>query len=168
MFDTMTVTKAAAGFLGAFLVLLLAKWAAEGIYHMGGHGGEASYVIETEDAGATEEVAEVSFEEMMASADAGKGAKVFKKCQACHKIEEGVNATGPSLYGVVGRQVASVAGFGYSGGMQAHGGDWTPEALNEFLTKPSAVVPGTAMSFAGLKKEQDRVNVIAYLESLVN
>mgnify|MGYP000427206449 CR=1 FL=1 len=166
MFDTMTVTKAAAGFLGAFLVLLLAKWAAEGIYHMGGHGGEASYVIEIEDEGATEEVAEVSFDELMAAADPGKGAKVFKKCQACHKVEPGVNATGPSLYGVVGRTVAAEEGFGYSGSMQEHGGDWTPEALDEFLTKPSAVVPGTAMSFAGLKKQSDRVNLIAYLDSL--
>ncbi|TDE36257.1 c-type cytochrome [Antarcticimicrobium sediminis] len=165
MFDTMTVTKAAAGFLGAFLVLLLAKWAAEGIYHTGGHG-EASYVIEMEDEGATEEVVQVSFEELMASADVGKGAKVFKKCQACHKIEEGANATGPSLYGVVGRTVASIDGFGYTGAMVDHGGDWTPEALDAYLTKPSAVVPGTAMSFAGLKKQQDRVNVIAYLDSL--
>lgn len=167
MFDTMTVTKAAAGFLGAFLVLLLAKWAAEAIYHTEGHG-VASYVIETESAEPAEAAPEVSFEEMLASADVGKGAKVFKKCQACHKVEPGVNATGPSLYGVVGRQVASVDGFGYSGPMQAHGGDWTPEALNEFLTKPSAAVPGTAMSFAGLGKEADRVNVIAYLDSLDN
>ena len=166
MFDTMTVTKAAAGFLGAFLVLLLAKWAAEGIYHTGGHGEVASYVIETEDEGAAEEVVEVSFDEMLASADIGKGAKVFKKCQACHKLEEGANSTGPYLYGVVGRAVASVDGFGYSGPMTDHGGDWTPEALDEFLTKPSASVPGTAMSFAGLKKPQDRVNVIAYLDSL--
>ncbi|GAA6201988.1 cytochrome c family protein [Aquicoccus sp. SU-CL01552] len=166
MFDTMTVTKAAAGFLGAFLVLLLAKWAAEGIYHTGGHGEVASYVIETEDEGAAEDVVEVSFEEMLASADIGKGAKVFKKCQACHKLEEGANSTGPYLYGVVGRTVAAVDGFGYSAPMTDHGGAWTPEALDEFLTKPSAAVPGTAMSFAGLKKQKDRVNVIAYLDSL--
>ncbi|MGD9864592.1 MAG: cytochrome c family protein [Pseudodonghicola sp.] len=167
MFDTMTVTKAAAGFLGAFLVLLLAKWAAEGIYHTQAHG-EASYVIETASDEPAEAAPEVSFDEMMASADVAKGAKVFKKCQACHKAEEGVNATGPSLYGVVGRPVASVAGFGYSAAMSGHGGDWTPEALNEFLTKPAAAVPGTAMSFAGLGKEADRVNLIAYLDSLDN
>ena len=166
MFDTMTVTKAAAGFLGAFLVLLLAKWAAEGIYHTGGHGEVASYVIEIEDEAAAEDVVEVSFDEMLAAADIGKGAKVFKKCQACHKIEDGANSTGPSLYGVVGRTVASIDGFGYSAPMTDHGGAWTPEVLDEFLTKPSAAVPGTAMSFAGLKKQKDRVNVIAYLDSL--
>jgi len=166
MFDTMTVTKAAAGFLSAFLVLLLAKWAAEGIYHMGTHGGEASYVIDTgEDEGA-EEVVEISFDERLASADIDKGARVFRKCQACHKLEQGANATGPYLYGVVGREVATAEGFGYSGPMSEHGGTWTPEALNEFLTKPSNYVPGTSMSFAGLGKIDDRVNVIAYLDSL--
>lgn len=165
MFDTMTVTKAASGFLGAFLALLLLKWAAEITYHTGGHG-EASYVVEAEPADAAEPEEEVSFEELMAGADTAKGAKVFKKCSACHKIEDGVNSTGPSLYGVVGRPVASAAGFGYSGAMTSHGGDWTPEALYEFLQKPSAVVSGTSMSFSGLKKEKDRVNLIAYLDSL--
>ncbi|WP_146345782.1 c-type cytochrome [Phaeobacter marinintestinus] len=165
MFDTMTVTKAAAGFLGAFLALLLLKWAAEITYDTSGHG-EASYVVEAEPAEAEEAAEEVSFEELMAGADTAKGAKVFKKCAACHKIEDGVNATGPSLYDVVGRPVASEDGFGYSSAMVAHGGDWTPEALYDFLLKPSAVVSGTSMSFSGLKKESDRVNLIAYLDSL--
>ena len=165
--DTMTLTKAVAALCGAFLVLLLGKWAAEALYHTGGHG-EASYVIETGEEEATEEVVEVSFDEMMAAADIGKGAKVFKKCAACHKIEAGVNATGPSLYGVVGRPSGTAAGFGYSAAMAAKATDWTPEAMNGFLTKPSADVPGTSMSFSGLKKEGDRVNVIAYLDSLDN
>lgn len=168
MFDTMTVTKAAAGLFGAFLALLLAKWAAETVYHVGGHGDEPAYAIEVaeaEEASGTEET--VSFEELMASADAAKGEKVFKKCAACHKVN-GEDATGPHLDGVVGRAVASVAGFGYSGAMQAHGGDWTPEALDEFLAKPSASVPGTSMSFSGLKKQGDRVDLIAYLQSVSN
>lgn len=163
--DTMTLTKAVAAVCGAFLVLLLGKWAADALYHTGGHG-EAAYVIETGEDEATEEVAEVSFDEMMAAADIGKGAKVFKKCAACHKLEDGVNATGPYLYGVVGRPSGTAAGFGYSAAMSAKGGDWTPEELNAFLTKPSNAVPGTSMSFSGLKKEGDRVNVIAYLDSL--
>ncbi|MGE4324672.1 MAG: cytochrome c family protein [Pseudodonghicola sp.] len=166
MFDTMTVTKAAAGVLGAFLVLLLAKWGAEGIYHTEAHGA-ASYVIETASNEPAEAAPEMSFEEMLASADVGKGAKIFKKCQACHKIEPGANATGPSLYGVVGRQVASIGDFGYSAPMAGHGGTWTPEELDHFLTKPSAAVPGTAMSFAGLSKATDRADVIAYLQSVV-
>ncbi len=160
--DTMTFTKAAAGVLGAFLVFLLGKWAAEGLYHVESHG-EAAYVIEVESGDSGEEVAEVSFAEMMAGADAGKGEKVFKKCAACHKLEDGANSTGPYLYGVVGRPVASVDGFGYSDALGGLGGDWSPERLDEFLTKPSAFASGTTMSFAGLNKAADRVNLIAYL-----
>ncbi|MGR3760578.1 c-type cytochrome [Roseobacteraceae bacterium NS-SX3] len=166
MFDTMTLTKATAGFCGAFLVFLLGKWAAEELYHMDSHG-EASYVIEVEEAGgAGEEVAEVSFDELMAEADVGKGAKVFKKCAACHKLEDGANATGPYLYGVVGRDIASADGFGYSGALQGLEGAWTPEELDAFLAKPSAYASGTTMSFSGLKKQGDRVDLIAYLDSL--
>jgi cytochrome c len=163
--DTMTTTKVTASLCGALLVLLLGKWAAEGLYHMDSHG-EQSYVVDTgEDAGGAE-VAEVSFDELYAQADLKKGAKIFKKCSACHKLEDGANSTGPYLYGVVNRPVAAAAGFGYSGAMSDHGGDWTPEALDAFLTKPSAYISGTSMSFAGLKKQADRVNVIAYLESI--
>jgi cytochrome c len=109
---------------------------------------------------------EVSFDELMASADVGKGARVYKKCAACHKLEAGENATGPYLYGVVGRPKAAADGFGYSGALAAMSGDWTPENLDAFLERPSAYVPGTTMSFSGLRKIEDRVNLIAYLDSL--
>ncbi|MFV0513620.1 MAG: c-type cytochrome [Jhaorihella sp.] len=159
----MTVTKVASAILGALLIFLVGKWAAEALYHVGGHGDPA-YVIETEepDAPAEEEV-ELSLGEMLAQADAGKGEKVFKKCAACHKLEEGANATGPYLYGVVDRPIASVAGFGYSDVLAGMGGDWTPEALDEFLHKPSEFAPGTKMTFSGLSKADDRANVIAFL-----
>jgi len=163
--DTMITTKAAAAVCGSFLVLLLGKWAAEEIYHVGGHG-EPSYVIEVAEAEAASDEPEVSFEELMAAADVGKGAKVFKKCSACHKLEDGANATGPHLFGVVNRAKAGVDGFGYSGALAGMDGDWTAENLDAFLTKPSAYVPGTSMGFAGLKKQADRVNLIAYLESI--
>ncbi|AZV79610.1 cytochrome c family protein [Parasedimentitalea marina] len=166
MFDTMTITKAAAALCGTLLVLLLGKWAAEGIYHTETHG-EASYVIEVEEAEGQEEVAEVNFEELMAAADVEKGAKVFKKCSNCHKVEDGRNSNGPYLYGVVGRAVGAAAEFGgYSDGMSNLGGDWTAERLDEFLTKPKSMVAGTTMTFPGLKKQSDRVNLIAYLDSL--
>jgi cytochrome c len=164
--DTMTLTKVTAASCGALLVLLLGKWAAEGIYHVESQG-EAAYVIAVESAGAgPEEAEEVNFEELMAAADLGKGAKVYKKCAACHKLEDGVNATGPYLFGVVGRAVATATGFGFSGAMTEKGGDWTAESLDAFLAKPKADVPGTSMSFSGLSKQGDRVNVIAYLDSL--
>lgn len=163
--DTMTVTKGVAAVCGAWLVLLLGAWAAEGIYHMDSHG-EQSYVIETGAEEETSDAPEVSFEEMLANADVGKGEKVFKKCTACHKAEDGANGTGPHLYGVVGRDIAGVEGFGYSGAMAAVEGDWTPERLSEFLAKPSSYISGTSMGFAGLGKVADRVNLIAYLDSL--
>ncbi len=163
--DTMTFTKAAAGVLGAFLVYLLGLWAAEVLYHTGTHG-EQSYVIEMESYEPEEEVVEVSFEEQMAAADIDKGASVFRKCSACHKLEAGENSTGPYLYGVVGREIGAAQGFGYSDALAGHGGEWTPETLSSFLEKPSDFAPGTTMSFSGLKKIEDRVNLIAYLDSL--
>jgi cytochrome c len=168
MFDTMTITKIAASLCGALLILLLGKWAAEGLYYSGGHG-EQAYVIDT---GAEQEVDEgptMSIEEMMASAEVESGAKVFRKCSACHKVEDGVNSTGPTLYGVVGRDIASVAGFGsYSSTLSELPGDWTIENLNAFLENPKGWANGTSMSFAGLPKMEDRADLIAYLQSVSN
>lgn len=166
MFDTMTLTKATAGLCGTFLVFLLGKWVAEEMYHVEAHG-DPSYVIEV--AGAANAAAaepEVDFGALLASADVGKGAKVFNKCKACHKLEAGANGTGPTLYAIVGRAKAAEAGFGYSAALTGMGGDWTPEDLNAFLTKPSAYASGTTMSFSGLKKDSDRANLIAYLQTI--
>ncbi|MDQ2094174.1 c-type cytochrome [Rhodalgimonas zhirmunskyi] len=170
MFDTMTTTKVIGAFCGALLIFMLGNWAAMALYTTGGgHGDEhaASYVIEVEsDDEAPSEEAGPTFEELLASADVGKGAKVFGKCKACHKIEPGANATGPTLHAVVGRAVDSVDGFSYSGALEAVGEQWTPENLNVFLADPKGTAPGTKMSFAGLKKETDRANLIAYLSTL--
>ncbi len=167
MFDTMTLTKVVGGLCGAFLIYLLGGWVGEGLYHVGGSHGEevASYVIEVEESGGGTEEEEVDFATLMASADAGKGEKVFGKCRACHKID-GSNATGPHLDGVVGRDIDAVDGFSYSGALEQVGEVWSPENLFHFLEDPKGTAPGTAMSFAGLKKAEDRVNLIAYLDSL--
>ena len=173
MFDTMTMTKILGAFCGTLLIFLLGKWAAETIYHTGGgghgdHGAQQAYVIEVEttedDSTAVED--EPSMEDMMASADIAKGKKVFGKCKACHKVEDGANSTGPHLYGVVGRAVEGVGDFGYSGALSGTSETWTEEALFGFLAAPKKYAPGTSMAFSGLKKPQDRVNVIAYLDSL--
>lgn len=166
MFDTMTVTKALAAFCSMFLVLLLGKWAAELIYHVGGHGHgeEQAYVIETgtEEAPA-EDVAAVDFETVFASADAGAGEALFRQCQACHKLD-GTDGTGPHLNGVVGRDKASVAGFAYSDGALAQQGQqWTPDNIQKFITSPRDYQPGTKMGYSGMKDIQDRANLIAYL-----
>ncbi|WP_425038181.1 c-type cytochrome [Primorskyibacter sp. S187A] len=168
MLDTMTFTKVLGSVCGALLVLLLGKWVAEELYHVGGKGHgdhhDQAYVIDTGEDEVVEEVAELTLEEKFAAADAGKGERVWGKCRACHKLEQGANGTGPYLYGVVNRAKNSVDGFGYSGNLGE--GDWTPENLYAFLESPRDYAPGTSMSFAGLKKWEDRVNLIAYLETI--
>jgi cytochrome c len=167
MFDTMTLTKVAAAFCGSLLVFLLALWLAETLYHVGGdsHGGhsEAAYVIEDDTEIVEENIEEVDFETILASANPDKGSKVFSKCKACHKLADGANGTGPHLYQVVGRQIAAVSEYGYSGTLAEMGGVWEANSLNGFLKNPKKYAPGTKMSFAGLKKESDRANLIAYL-----
>lgn len=103
---------------------------------------------------------------MLASADLGKGEKVFKKCASCHDAEKGgPNKTGPNLYGIVGSNFAHKDDFAYSDGMANHGGAWGFEELNAFLFKPRDYIDGTKMSFSGLKKASDRAAVIAWLNS---
>lgn len=165
MFDTMTVTKVAAGLFGAWLILLLGKWAGEELYAAESHG-DPSYVIEVADAGGEAGGEDVDFAAVLAEADVSSGEKVFRKCSACHKAVDGENAVGPHLYGVVGREVASAAGFNYSGALVEAADVWTPENLSAFLASPKGYAPGTTMGFAGLKKIEDRADVIAYLDSL--
>ncbi|HRO13572.1 MAG TPA: cytochrome c family protein [Paracoccus sp. (in: a-proteobacteria)] len=177
MFNTMTVTKTAGALIGSLLFLLLVSWGASSLYHVGSAGhaaeGEApaqAYTIPVE--GAEEAAAEgeaagetVDFEALLASADAAAGEKVFGKCKSCHKLD-GTDGVGPHLNGVVGRVVAASEGFNYSEAMKAHGGNWEPEPLQAFLEDPKGVVPGTKMTFAGLKKPEDRANLIAYLQTV--
>ena len=103
---------------------------------------------------------------MLASADIEKGKKVFGKCKSCHKLEDGENGVGPHLYKVINRDIGSIEGFKYSKVLAGLEGVWNIEELNKYLTKPSEYAPGTAMSFAGLKKDKDRANLIEYLISL--
>ena len=102
-----------------------------------------------------------------ADSHAKDGAKVFKKCAACHTATEAKNKVGPNLLGIVDRPVASVEDYKYSKAMTAYAEAtpvWTVEALAEFLRDPRKVLKGTRMSFAGLKKDDDVENVIAYLK----
>lgn len=96
---------------------------------------------------------------------AAMGEQVFKRCVACHTIDKGgSNGIGPNLHGVVGRAVASHAGFSYSGAMKAKGGVWDEAALDPYLETPMKAVPGTRMAFAGVIDAADRKALILYLE----
>ena len=174
MFDTMTMTKAAGAICGSLLLFLLAGWAGTSLFTVGGahHGAEGeehaqAYTIDTGEAEAPAEAAEEGpdFATLLASADAGAGEAVFKKCAACHKVD-GNDGVGPHLNGVVGRNHAAVPGFAYSEANIALAAEvWTPEAINSFVENPKKYMPGTKMAFAGLPKAQDRANLIAYLST---
>jgi cytochrome c len=100
-----------------------------------------------------------------ADGDADKGKKVFNKCKACHTLEAGKNRVGPSLHGIIGRPAGTAEGFTkYSDAMKSSGITWDEASLDTFVTKPKEMVPGTKMTFAGLKDEGDRANLIAYLK----
>ncbi len=174
MFDTMTMTKILGAFCGALLIFLLLGWASDGLYATGsgGHGDDEhatqGYLIEVAGAESSEEAVDEGpdLATLLAAADVDKGAKVFGKCKACHKIEAGGTSTGPTLFAIVDRDIASIDGYGYSGALTALEGDWTAEALDGFLTSPKSYASGTKMTFAGLKKAKDRANLIAYLQTL--
>ena len=168
MFDTMTLTKVTAGLCGALLVFLLGNYLGSAIYHAGSHHGEQSYVIETGDEDAGEEVVEVAFADVYATADAAKGEKLFRQCSACHKLEDGANGTGPHLHALLERTIGAVGEYAYSGALEGHGDNWTAENLNGFIENPKGWAPGTKMSYKGMKKVEDRANLIAYLASVSN
>ncbi len=167
MFDTMVLTKAVAGLCTALLFFMVAKWIADEVYLPHGPAPQA-YVIDLgEDDAVVDDapVEEIDVMALYAEADASAGEGLWRNCRACHTLEEGRNGTGPYLYGVVGREIDSVAGFNYSGALEQLGDVWTVEALNAFLENPRGTAPGTTMGYAGMRNLQDRLNLIAYLET---
>ena len=105
--------------------------------------------------------------DLLASADLAEGEAVAKDaCAGCHHFEDGKNSFGPHLWNVVGRSRASVSDFTYSKALSALGGDWTFDALNEFLARPAEIVPGTSMNYRGLTDPEKRANLIVFLRTL--
>jgi cytochrome c len=108
-----------------------------------------------------------SITDLLKTADVNAGQTAAKKCMACHTFDKGgANKVGPNLYGIVGNKHAHKDDFNYSDAMKNSSGQWTYEALDQFLTSPKQAVPGTKMTFAGVKKPDERANIIAYLRTL--
>jgi cytochrome c len=101
------------------------------------------------------------------SADLDNGQAKFATCKSCHTIAQGGDTmVGPNLWGVFGRKAGSLPGFAYSGGMKALGITWDADRINTWITRPSAMVPGTKMTYVGMENPKDRVDVIAYLKTV--
>ena len=133
-----------------------------------------AYVVETDGVGAApvqqEETGPPPIAPLMAAADPAAGENLARACVACHVFDRSnENRVGPGLWDIVGQQIAIHEGFNYSNALEAHAeqaGVWSFEELNGFLYRPRDWVPGTSMSYAGIRNDQDRANMIAYLRSL--
>lgn len=169
--STLEINKIIASVLTVGVVASLTAFLSEVLTHPH-HLEEPVYVVagvsggEAQEVAAVEEIDDVAG--MMAEADAAAGEKIAKKCTSCHTFEKGgPNKIGPNLWDVVNRQVASKGDFSYSATLAGMSGQrWSYHDLNEFLKKPKDYAPGTKMSFAGLKKVEDRANVLAFLRTL--
>lgn len=169
--DTYTINKYAGGLLAAVLLVVL----------LGKIGGvavqpdklekqvysETPLVQEGSTAtGQKEPKEEIPLPVLLANASVSQGERVAKKCTSCHSFENGgANKIGPNLYNVLGSPMAGVAGFAYSSALKGMGGEWGYKELDTFLKNPRKYVSGTKMSFAGLKKPEDRAKIIVYMRS---
>jgi cytochrome c len=167
--------SAAGAFLGVLFVLMTLSIVSEGIYHTAEPETEGFLIEVAEGGGDASAPAEAAEPELiaplLASADPAKGEAVFKKCAACHTNDaESANKVGPGLWNIVNRPMATHEGFKYSNAMVefSEGGAvaWDYEHLSEFLAAPKKYIKGTAMGFAGVKKIEERADLIAYLRTV--
>lgn len=163
--DPLGKNKFFAAILGGALVFMMIRMLPEVFMHHDAPDVPAYIVGELESSGDVEEI-ELPFPqaEWVAGMDVERGAKVFKNCTSCHNAEVGgANGTGPALWNVVGAAPGVHDGFAYSGAMSSADFVWDFEHLDGFLEKPKKYLPGTKMSFAGIRSETDRAAVIEYL-----
>lgn len=172
---SLELNKISAAILVAGLIGMVSGKVASGIYlppsHHGEEGPKRGFQVEvaeeSSEGGAAAPAGPASIIPLLATADIAVGQAVTKKCVACHDFTKGgPNKVGPNLWGIVGANVAHLGDFNYSDAMKTHGGKWDYENLSHFLYNPKAHVPGTKMAFAGVKKDDERAALVAYLRTL--
>lgn len=165
--------KIAGVVIGTILAVMVIGIIAEGFFPEHGDETEFAYPLDLSalgtGSGAAEEAPEIDLGTLLANASADAGERIARRCVSCHTFEQGgANGTGPNLWGVVGADIATHAGFSYSGALTSLEGNWTYERLDAFIENPRGYAPGTNMSFAGLRGEEDRADLLAYLQTLSN
>ncbi len=169
--DPLALNKWVAALLASVLLILLINTYTDSIFGTGQEDGDdkLAYSVEIEEAATiavASDVAAPSLNELLAIADANKGAREFGKCKGCHTAESGGKVlSGPNLYNLVGSKIGGAEGFKYSKALTGQAGTWDYDTLDAWIAAPKKKFPGTSMGYSGMKKATSRANLIAFLRT---
>jgi cytochrome c len=168
--DSFELNKILGAVFATCMVLLVTSFTANALFSPTLPAKPGFEIAVKEEGGAAKEAAPAAtepIEKLLQTASVEKGQAAAKKCQACHTFAKGEkNGVGPNLFGIVGDHRGEGRNFNFSAAMKAKGGTWTIDDLNQFIANPKGFIPGTAMGFAGIPKDSERADVIAFLNSL--